>query len=246
VNSSRHTDEELAERISRGDWGGDVASPALDTVLRLVEQRRRQRRTALGVGAGLAAAAAVTAVIALQSPPLPTTDGSPAASPTVSTPPETSGSQATGTAPTAGLPQPPNCTGARARLLLSHGPYAGTPERPSQVAFVQNIGKRPCLLPELPTLSIGSKSRMTVPVDMTSAGDGPWVLQPEEALLLTVTAPRLSAEAVCPGLAEAVMARDFIISLGGNTYTFNFPGMRVGDCDAPSLTGVRVGIAPGD
>ncbi len=236
MNDPTYTDDVLAERISRGDWGTDVEAPRVDDVIRLIEERQRRRRTAIGVGLGAGlAAAAVTAVVGFGWNSADTADVPPAGRPTVSQPlvegptvSETSGT------PT---PELTDCRNT-SRLLLSHGPYGGTPQRPSQTAFVQNIGPRPCALPFLPTLSIGSKGSATaVGVQSPTAGAAPWVLKPEEALILTVRAPRPSS---CVSTNGAGTSRQFIIKLGGNTYTFDFPGMRVDGCAAPALTRVRV------
>lgn len=61
-----YTDDELAERISRGDWALDVDPPALEDVVGEV-RRQRRRRTTIGAGVvtGPVAAAAVTAVVGL-------------------------------------------------------------------------------------------------------------------------------------------------------------------------------------
>jgi len=60
--TSQYTDDELLERIARGDWGADAATPRIDTITRLVSQRQRRRRTT--IGAGLAAG-----LVLLQPPP---------------------------------------------------------------------------------------------------------------------------------------------------------------------------------
>jgi len=239
VNNFAHSDDELAERISRGDWGMDVESPALDDVMAGVSQRQRRRRTAIGasVVTGLAAAAAVTAVVGL-TPNTPSADVPPAQRPMASMPTDD-----LPTASGAATPRPTQLTDCRdvpGRLLLSPGRYGGTPQRPSQVAYIENIGRRPCSLPVLPTLSIGSESGMVSPVNMQSAGDGPWKIRPEQALIMEVTAPPPSS---CLG-GGAATARHFIIEQGPSTYTLNFAGMTVMNCAPPTLTDLRVGAAP--
>ncbi len=226
MNTPTHTDDELVERISRGDWGVDVEPPELDDVMRLVAQRERRRRTAIGVGvgAGLAAAAA-TVIVGLAPADTHTTDVPSATEPTASAP------------RTPAPPQPVDCRHA-SRLLLTQGRYGGTPQRPSQVAVVQNISARACSLTGLPTLRIGNQSGETSRVDAGSAGDGRWELQPDDALFLTVTAAPPSS---CTGAGRTETSRQFIIEFGdGYTYTFNFPGMQVDGCTAPVLTRVRV------
>jgi len=240
VNNFTHSDDELAERISRGDWGMDVESPALDDVMAGVSQRQRRRRTAIGasVVTGLAAAAAVTAVVGL-TPNTPSADVPPAQRPMASMPRDD--------LPTASGPATPrptqltDCRDVPGRVLLSPGRYGGTPQRPSQVAYIENIGRRPCSLPVLPTLSIGSESGMVSPVNMQSAGDGPWKIRPEQALIMEVTAPRPSS---CLGGGGAETARHFSIEQGPVTYTLNFAGMTVVNCAPPTLADLRVGAAP--
>lgn len=233
MNAPMDADQELMERIARGDWAPDVEAPPLDTVTTLVAKRQRQRRTAYGAGIGLVAAGAVTAVVALQPGTVPTSDPLPAAQST------TTGPTTAPTTPAA--PHLVNCTGGRARLLLSHGRYSGTSARPSQVAFIENIGKRACSLAKLPGLRVASKSGLEADVDMTSAGDGPWQLKPDDALIFTVTAPPPSS---CTPTDGPSLSRRFVIELTGNSYTFPFKGMVVLNCHPPTLTDVRVGTSP--
>ncbi len=243
MNAPMDADQELMERIARGDWAPDVEAPHLDTVTTLVAKRQRQRRTAYGAGVGLVAAAAVTAVVALQPGTVPTSDPPPAAQSTTAGP-TTTGPTTTGPTTTPTTPAGPHlvdCTGGRARLLLSHGRYGGTSARPAQVAFVENIGKRACSLAQLPELRVATRSGLEADVDMTSAGDGPWQLQPEEAVIFTVTAPPPSS---CTPTDGPTVSRRFVIELTGNTYTFPFAGMTVVNCAPPTLTGLRVGPAP--
>lgn len=234
MHTSEYTDDELIEQIARGDWGVDAAAPRLDTVTRLVAQRQRRRRTTIGAGlaAGLVAAAATTAVLIGGPDTTPTSlEDLAAQTPTVTGP-------ATARATNA-PPRFPNCTSAH--LLLSLGPYAGTPRRPTQTVFIQNIGKRTCTYAEHPVLSIGTRSGGNTPVDMTSAASGPWTLQPKEALAFAVTGPRPSS---CVQKGGVQRARQFNYQLGDFTSTFNFPGMQIFNCGAPVLTGIRVGPPP--
>lgn len=231
---SQYTDDELIERIARGDWGADAATPRIDTITRLVSQRQRRRRTTIGAGltAGLVAAAATTAVLIGGPDTTPTSlDDQAAQTPTVTEP-------ATARATNA-PPRFPECTNAY--LLLSRGPYAGTPQRPVQSVFIKNIGKQTCVLAEQPVLSIGSTNGGSTPVDMTSADSGPWTLRPKEAVVFTVTAPPPLS---CMQVGGDQTARQLIIEQGDFTSTFIFPGMRVAACDAPVLTDVRVGPPP--
>lgn len=227
MDSATHNDAELAERIARGDWGVDVEPPAIHDIMRAVAQRQRRRRTAIGAtaAAGLAAAV-VTAAVVL------TPDHRTAQTPATQTP--------TVSAPTTSLaPQVANCSNSR--LLLSSGRYGGTPERRTQMAFVENIGSRPCSLPHLPTLSVGTKSGWARRVDAGSFAAGPWNLPPKKALIMTVTAARSSA---CSSRVGGQPARRFIIQLDGNTYTFRFPGMRIDGCRGVALTDLRIAAPP--
>lgn len=236
MNSFSHTDDELAERISRGDWALDVEPPAIDDVMLEVEQRQRRRRTAIGVSVvgGLAAAAAVTAVVGL-SPSNPSADVPPVQGPTVSKP---TADRPTVSEPTPTVTRLPDCRHTRSRMLMTSGRYGGTTQRPSQVVMLGNIGHRACSIPVLPKLSVGNTKSMT-PVEVRSGGDGPWVLKPQRALILTVTAP---PPATCSD-SHGREARKLAIEQGGFTYTFGFPGMHIAGCAAPLLSGVRVGAA---
>ncbi len=109
------------------------------------------------------------------------------------------------------------------------------------MAFIENIGKRACALAELPELRVATRSGLEADVDMTSAEDGPWQLQPDEALIFTVTAPPPSS---CTPTDGPSLSRRFVIELTGNTYTFPFKGMVVLNCFPPTLTDLRVGAAP--
>lgn len=241
MGTPNYTDDQLTERISRGDWGMDVEPPAIDDVLRLVDQRQRRRRTAIGasVVTGLAAAAAVTAVVGL-APNSPSADVPPADRPTVSKP---TAERPTASAPTTpAAPQLADCRDVPGRLLLSQGQYGGTPQRPSQVAVIKNIGREACSL-VLPTLSIDNQAWAS-PVETRPADEGPWTIRPDQALIMTVTAPRPALP--CLKTGAGAIARQFNISMGDFTYTLNFPGMRVNNCGAPVLTGVRVGTPPPD
>lgn len=236
MDTSEYTDDELIEQIARGDWGVDATAPRLDTVTRLVAQRQRRRRTTIGVSvtAGLTAAAATIAVLIGLPSSTPTNDDDLAAQTPTASATEPATARTTRTPP-----RFPACTSDR--LLLADGPYAGTPQRPVQSVFFQNIGKATCVFVDHPVLSIGTKNGGTTPVDMTSADNGPWTLQPNEALVYTVTAPRPSS---CVQVGGVQRARQFMIEEGAFTSTFNFPGMRVENCGAPVLTGMRVGTPP--
>ncbi len=231
---SQYTDDELIERIARGDWGADAASPRIDTITRLVSQRQRRRRMTIGAGfaAGLVAAAATTAVLIGGPDTTPTSlDDQAAQTPGVTEP---ASSRATN-AP----PRFPECPSTH--LVLSDGPYAGTPQRPVKTVFFKNIGKSTCVFADHVVLRIGSTSGESTPVDMTSADSGPWTLRPKEAVVFTVTAPPPSSCTQEGGRT----ARMFIIEQGrAFTSMFSFPGMRVANCDAPVLTSVRVGRPP--
>jgi hypothetical protein len=230
MTGQSYTDDELAARIAAGDWAGDVEAPRVDTISGLVSRRRRRRTAAAGGCVGVVAAAVVAGALALHgSSPLPKVASQPAATDV--------------TSPTAAVSQPDgpaNCLSTQSRLQLSRGAYGGTTRRPTQVVFVENIGRHPCSIPE-PALSVGFGRNDPNPVSVTSVSRGPWTLPSHQALILTVTAPRPST---CMRSNARLDSHQISVELPGWTYSFPFPGMNVVNCDPPTVSAVRVGPPP--
>lgn len=224
-----YTDDELAARIAAGDWAGDAEAPRVDSISSLVSRRRR-RRTAAAAGFVGVAAAVVAGVLALHgSSPTPQVASQPAATDVTS--PSAAVSQPDG---------PASCLSTQSRLQLSRGAYGGTTRRPTQVVFVENVGRHPCSIPE-PALSVGFGRHDPQPISVTSMSRGPWTLPSHQALILTVTAPRPST---CMRSNARLDSHQISVELPGWTYSFLFPGMNVVNCDPPTVSAVQVGPPP--